>query len=104
MTREEFLDCLAMAKQEDCRFKRPAPTDEEWLTIEFVYTFHPAIFDNIGKMQTAKLYLYGGMSCIKAMEPIATRMKNLEDAAAKAKAQYETLQAAADELREQSTR
>lgn len=56
-----------------------APTVEEYKTIEYVYTWHPAISETKGKQQIAMLYVEFGMSLIHDMVPRANEMKTTEE-------------------------
>lgn len=53
-------------------------SDEEYSTIEYVYTWHPAIADVGGKTQIADLYTYYGMTIIEDMVERAGKMEKLE--------------------------
>ncbi|HBE85444.1 MAG TPA: hypothetical protein DDW53_08410 [Lachnoclostridium sp.] len=53
-------------------------SDEEYSTIEYVYTWHPAIDDVNGKGQIADLYKYYGMTVIEDMMERAGKMEKLE--------------------------
>jgi hypothetical protein len=44
-----------------------AVSDEEYSTIEYVHTWHPAISETEGKAQIAKLYTDYGMTVIEDM-------------------------------------
>lgn len=55
----------------------PIP-DEDWMVINQVYTFHPAIPEAGGKEKIAQLYVGFGMTVIKDMEVRATKMSHLE--------------------------
>ncbi len=55
-----------------------AVSDEEYSTIEYVYTWHPAISETEGKAQIADLYKYYGMTVIEDMVERAGKMEKLE--------------------------
>lgn len=56
----------------------PVRSDEEYSTIEYVYTWHPAIRDVGGKAQIARLYTDYGMTIIEDMVERAGKMEKLD--------------------------
>lgn len=76
MLRSEF-DTLLKEKGSGCF---PAPTDEEYRLIEFVYNYHPCNFD---KSAVASLYADFGMTLFYDMERRAKEAMELEDSIAK---------------------
>lgn len=67
-------------------------SDEEYSTIEYVYTWHPAIDDVNGKGQIADLYKYYGMTVIEDMVERAGKMEKLDGDLRAAKAQVSIIQ------------
>ncbi len=53
-------------------------SDEEYGTIEYVYTWHPAISETEGKDQIARLYTDYGMTVIEDMVERSRKMEKLE--------------------------
>lgn len=53
-------------------------SDEEYGTIEYVYTYHPAISETEGKAQIARLYTDYGMTVIEDMVERAGKMEMAE--------------------------
>lgn len=53
-------------------------TDNEYKTIEFVYSYHPSIINTTGKQQIADIYKTYGMLVIQDMVETATFARNLE--------------------------
>jgi len=53
-------------------------SDEDWIRINQVYTFHPAIPDVGGKEKIAYLYVNYGMTVIRDMEKRAITISLLE--------------------------
>jgi hypothetical protein len=53
-------------------------SDEEYGTIEYVYTWHPAITETGGKTQIADLYTNYGMTVIEDMVERAGKMEKLD--------------------------
>lgn len=52
--------------------------EEEYSTIEYVYTWHPAISETEGKAQIARLYTDYGMTVIEDMVERAGKMETAE--------------------------
>lgn len=90
MTKSEFMDALRIAEkladknhvftymdlnskhdEEEEILEVPEISDEDYLAIEMVYTYHPAIDAVHGKMQIAQIFAYGGMEVIRDMVPSA---------------------------------
>ncbi len=87
MTREEFimyLNCIEQSHNEEkltCTI-----SDEDYKTIEKVYTWHPAISDTHGKEEIAMLYYMAKMGLIMKMfgealvvEKATLRIQNLKN-------------------------
>lgn len=53
-------------------------SDELYKTIEYVYTWHPAISDTVGKRQIVHLYCEFGYEFIKKMVPAAEEMDQID--------------------------
>lgn len=53
-------------------------SDEEYSTIEYVYTWYPTISETEGKAQIAKLYTDFGMPLIEDMVERAGKMEKLD--------------------------
>ena len=51
---------------------------EEYSTIEYIYTYHPAISETEGKAQIARLYTDYGMTVIEDMVERAGKMETAE--------------------------
>ena len=62
-------------------------SDEEYSTIEYVYTWYPTISETDGKNQIAKLYTDFGMPLIEDMMERAGKMENLDKDLHKARSQ-----------------
>ncbi len=73
MTQEEFINNVRELNPR----KVVTLTDTEWLLIETVYTYHPAIED---KKSMAGLYLDYGMSVITDMYLRAIKLRDMETA------------------------
>lgn len=99
MTREEFEKCVDTYGAEKGTETRPF-TDEEYKTIEKVYTFHPSISELGGKKQIAQIYVDFGMSIIRDMVPRAEVMEKLENDQIKARNELERVTALIKEIRE----
>jgi len=67
-----------MFKNEFERLIGRAVSDEEYGTIEYVYTWHPAISETEGKDQITRLYTDYGMTVIEDMMERAGKMEKLE--------------------------
>jgi len=70
MMRSEF-DALTESVKGKC-------TDEQWIVINRVYTFHPSIKDVGGKTQVAMLFLEHGFVIFQDMLPRAEKMAELD--------------------------
>jgi len=68
-----------MMKKEFEKFIGKMVSDEEYGTIEYVYTWHPAISETEGKAQIARLYTDYGMTVIEDMVERAGKMEKLEE-------------------------
>lgn len=67
-------------------------SNEEYSTIEYVYTWHPAIDEVNGKDQIADLYKYYGMTVIEDMVGRAGKMAELEEELEEAREKINTIQ------------
>ncbi len=67
-----------MMKKEFERLTGKTVCDEEYGTIEYVYTWHPAISETEGKDQITRLYTDYGMTVIEDMVERAGKMEKLE--------------------------
>lgn len=67
-----------MMKSEFEKLAGKQVSDEEYSTIEYVYTWHPAIDEMKGKSQIADLYTYYGMTVIEDMVERAGKMEKLD--------------------------
>lgn len=67
-------------------------SDEEYSTIEYVYTWYPTISETEGKGQIAKLYTDFGMPLIEDMMESAGKMEKLEGDLRRAQAQLTAIQ------------
>lgn len=68
-----------MMKQEFEDLVRHSVSDEEYSTIEYVYTWYPTISETEGKAQIAGLYTDYGMTIIEDMVERAGKMEKLEE-------------------------
>ena len=78
-------------------------SDEEYSTIEYVYTWHPAISETEGKDQITNLYMNYGMTVIEDMVERAGRMENLEGDLKAAQSQVAIIQGRIRVLRGEKT-
>lgn len=93
MTKQEFMSKLRLVEKladtnhvftfldinrKDDGDDIPEVSNEDYLTIEMVYAYHPAIDEVAGKMQIAQLYAYGGMAVIRDMVPTAAKARQIE--------------------------
>ena len=76
-----------MMKNEFEDIVQHAVSDEEYSTIEYVYTWYPTISETDGKNQIAKLYTDFGMPLIEDMMERAGKMENLDKDLHKARSQ-----------------
>jgi len=67
-----------MMKKEFEKLVGKAVSNEEYGTIEYVYTWHPAISETEGKDQITRLYTDYGMTVIEDMVERARKMEKLE--------------------------
>ncbi|WP_313152101.1 hypothetical protein [Lacrimispora sp.] len=67
-----------MTKNEFEKLIGKTVSNEEYGTIEYVYTWHPAISETEGKTQIARLYTDYGMTVIEDMLERAGKMEKLE--------------------------
>lgn len=74
-------------------------SDKEYGTIEYVYTWYPAISETDGKVQIAKLYTDFGMPLIEDMVERAGKMEKLENELGVAKNQVTIIQNRIEELK-----
>lgn len=68
-----------MMKKEFERLTGKKVSDEEYGTIEYVYTWHPAISETEGNDQITRLYTDYGMTVIEDMVERAGKMEKLEE-------------------------
>ena len=99
MTRQEFIERLTEIDPEIGQNTDHMLTNEEYLTIEMVYTYHPVIRDSCGKKQIAHIYAYGGMAVIRDMVPTAAKARQIEVQLREVQAQKRNLVAQLEELR-----
>lgn len=76
-------------------------SQDDFVDVNYVYTFHPAISETEGKKQIAQIYKIGGMQLIRDMMPAAQEAADLEEEKHKAE---QNLQAVQDRLRELKSR
>ena len=74
-------------------------SDEEYSTIEYVYTWYPKISETEGKGQIAKLYTDFGMPLIEDMVERAGQMEKLETELGAARNQVTIVQNRIKQLR-----
>jgi len=67
-----------MMKNEFEKLVGKAVSNEEYGTIEYVYTWHPAISETEGRAQITRLYTDYGMTVIEDMVERAGKMEKLE--------------------------
>ena len=67
-----------MTKQEFEKLIKNPVSDEEYSTIEYVYTWYPTISETEGKAQIARLYTDFGMPIIEDMVARAGKMEKLD--------------------------
>jgi hypothetical protein len=67
-----------MTKNEFEKLIGKTVSNEEYGTIEYVYTWHPAISETEGKTQIARLYTDYGMTVIEDMLERDGKMEKLE--------------------------
>lgn len=97
MTKQEFNTNLKKIFDEhDYTFVEPLDSDYE--VIEFVYNFHPAISNTVGKEQIAMIYFIGRMSVIYDMLPRAKHAQALECEYAEAKAKLDAIRQKQEEF------
>lgn len=111
MTKQEFMEKLrAVDKMADANYvftslaynddqEVAEISNEDYLTIETVYTHHPAISDVFGKIQIAQIYAYGGMGVIRDMLPTAIKARQIESQLREIKSQERNLLAQLEELK-----
>ena len=99
MTRQEFIEKLTEIDLEIGQNTEHMLTNEEYLTIEMVYAYHPAIRNSCGKKQIAHIYAYGGMAVIRDMVPTAAKARQIEVQLREVQAQKRNLIAQLEELR-----
>ena len=99
MTKQEFIDKLTEIDPEIGQNTEQVLTNEDYLTIEMVYTYHPVIRDSCGKKQIAHIYAYGGMGVIRDMVPTAVKAREIERKLQEVQAQKRNLLAQLEELR-----
>lgn len=77
----------------------PEFTNEDWSTIQMVYTYHPSINEVTGKDQIAYLYFHFGMRIIKDMLTTAVQCKDLEEQIFAKRSELDKLQKELDKLK-----
>ena len=87
MTKQEFIEKLSEIDVDLGPLTEQKLTNEDYLTIEMVYTYHPVIGETNGKTQIAQIYAYGGMRVIKDMVPTAATARRIETQLRELKAQ-----------------
>lgn len=79
MTKAEFLDRVkAVLESENIKDVKAGISDNDYKSVEFVYTWHPAISEVNGKEQIARIYVDFGMSVISDMIPRSRLMRERE--------------------------
>lgn len=79
MTKAEFLDRVkAVLESENMKDVKAGISDNDYKSVEFVYTWHPAISKVNGKEQIARIYVDFGMSVISDMIPRSRLMRERE--------------------------
>ncbi|GLB30972.1 hypothetical protein LAD12857_28950 [Lacrimispora amygdalina] len=81
-----------MMKQEFEKLIHAEVSDEEYSTIEYVYTWYPTISETRGKDQIADLYVSFGMPIIEDMVERAGQMENLDKDLKRVQAQLTAVQ------------
>ena len=99
MTKQEFIEKLSEIDVDLGPLADQQLTNEDYLTIEMVYTHHPVIRDSVGKKQIAMIYAYGGMGVIRDMVPTAVKAREIERKMQEVQAQKRNLLAQLEELR-----
>lgn len=100
MTYEEFKGTLEIVKQDTlpANHSIALPSNENYKTIEYVYTWHP-IIDNVnGKYQIALLYIHFGMKFINTMVPLAQKAEELDKKRIEAQSDLKAICDAIDNL------
>lgn len=95
MNKQEFNNRVEMFKGEE-----PTLTEQQYKTIEYVYTWHPAIDAVKGKDQIAYLYSEFGMRVIYDMLPTAQEAEDAEQELELALQKYEDAKARYDKLKQ----
>ena len=99
MTKQEFIDKLAEIDEGSAKDAEREISNEEYIMIEMVYTYHPAISAIHGRHQIAGIYMYGGMGVIRDMVPTAAKARQIEVQLRELQAQKRNLIAQLEELR-----
>lgn len=99
MTRQEFIEKLSEIDVELGPLADQQLTNEDYLNIELVYTYHPVIRNSVGKKQIAMIYAYGGMGVIRDMMTTAERARRIEIEVSTLKAKQQRLEAELEALR-----
>lgn len=95
MMRDEFENRVAEIVGKAVYTK---PSSADWITINQVYTFHPAIKNVGGQQQIAKIYVELGMAVINDMAPRAEKLMDLESKRFQAQAALNAIDAEIAEL------
>lgn len=99
MTKQEFIEKLAEISNGSAKDAELVISNEDYPTIEMVYTYHPAISETNGKTQIAGIYMYGGMSVIRDMVPTAAKARRIEIQLRELKAQEYNLREELERLK-----
>lgn len=99
MTKPEFIEKLTEIDPEIGQCADHELSNEDYITIEMVYTYHPVIRNSCGKKQIAHIYAYGGMAVIRDMVPTAANARQIEVQLREVQAQKRNLIAQLEELR-----
>lgn len=97
MTKTEFIVELKNVSKNFVTDAREI-TDDMYMDIEFVYTWHPCIDNVDGKKQIAKLFDMLGYRVIKDMLPTAQKAKELCDEITKKESELQELRWKLNEL------
>ena len=99
MTKQEFISKLREMDAGSAADAKQEISNEDYRTIETVYTWHPAIGEVTGKEQIAGIYMYGGMGVIRDMLPTAAKARRIEGELQALRAQEHNLKAELERLK-----
>ena len=99
MTKQEFIEKLAEIDRGSAKDAEREISNEDYITIEMVYAYHPAISETNGKTQIAGIYMYGGMGVIRDMVPTAAKARQIEVQLRELQSKRSNLMAQLEELR-----